>query len=60
MHKEVEKINQFEGEKRVEYLLTRIDEAMKNLDSIPKDIMSSQKNTDYYKLLKNLKKILRW
>lgn len=58
MHEEVEKINQFEGEKRVEYLLTRIDEAMKNLDSIPKNIMSSQKNTDYYKLLKNLKKIL--
>lgn len=58
MHEEVEKLNRFEGEKRVEYLLTRIDEAMKNLDSIPKDIMSSQKNTDYYKLLKNLKKVL--
>lgn len=58
MHEEVEKLNQFEGEKRVEYLIARIDEAMKNLDSIPKDIMSSQKNTDYYKLLKNLKKIL--
>lgn len=58
MHEEVEKINQFEKEKRVEYILTRIDEAMKNLDSIPKDIMRSQKNTDYYKLLKNLKKVL--
>lgn len=58
MHEEVEKINQFEGEKRVEYLLNRIEGAMKNLDSIPKDIMSSQKNTDYYKLLKNLKKVL--
>ena len=55
---EVQKINQLEKEKRVGYLLNRIDEAMKNLDSIPKDILGSQKNTDYYKLLKNLKKIL--
>lgn len=58
MIEEVEKINQFEGKKRIEYLLNRIEEAMKNLDSIPKNIMSSQKNTDYYRLLKNLKKIL--
>lgn len=58
MLQEVEKINQFEGKERVEYLLNRIEEAMKNLDSIPKSIMSSQRNTDYYKLLKNLKKIL--
>lgn len=55
---EVQKINQFERKKRVEYTLNRIDEAIKNLDSIPRDILSSQRNTDYYKLLKNLKKVL--
>ena len=55
---EVEKFNQFEGEARVEYFKKRVDDALKNLDSIPREIMGSQKNTDYYKLLKNLKKII--
>lgn len=55
---EVEKFNQLEGEARINYLRTRIENALKNLDSIPKDIMGSQKNTDYYKLLKNLKKLV--
>lgn len=55
---EVEKFNQLEGEARINYLRTRIENALKNLDSIPKDIMGSQKNTDYYKLLKNLKKVV--
>lgn len=58
MLEEVKKINQFDGKERVNYLLNRIDKAIENLDAIPKNIMSSQKNTDYYKLLKNLKKIL--
>jgi len=58
MLEEVERINEFEGNERVVYLLDRIETAMKNLEEIPKDIMSSQKNTDYYKLLRNLKKIL--
>lgn len=55
---EVEKFNQLEGEARINYLRTRIENALKNLDSIPKDIIGSQKNTDYYKLLKNLKKVV--
>lgn len=58
MLEEVDKINQYEGDERITYLKKRVDNALYNLDSIPKDIMASQKNTDYYKLLKNLKKIL--
>lgn len=58
MLEEVEKFNQFEGEARVEYFKKRVDDALKNLDSIPREIMGSQKNTDYYKLLKILKKII--
>ncbi|MBS5081449.1 MAG: serine/threonine protein kinase [Clostridiales bacterium] len=58
MLEEVEKFNQFEGEARVEYFKKRVDNALKNLDSIPREIMGSQKSTDYYKLLKNLKKII--
>ena len=58
MLEEVNKINQFEGSERIEYLLKRIEEALTNLDAIPKNIMNSQKNTDYYKLLRNLKKTL--
>ena len=58
MLEEVDKFNQYEGDERIIYLKKRVDNALHNLDSIPKDIIASQKNTDYYKLLKNLKKIL--
>ena len=58
MLEEVNKLNQYEGENRISYLKNRIETALENLDSIPKEIMSSQKNTDYYKLLKNLKKVI--
>ena len=58
MIEEVSKLNEFEGMARKQYLLGRIDDALVNLDSIPREIIGSQKNTDYYKLLKNLKKIL--
>lgn len=58
MIEEVDNFNQYAGEERITYLRERIDVALKNLDSIPKEIMGSQKNTDYYKLLKNLKKII--
>ena len=58
MIEEVDKFNQYDGEERIIYLRERIDVALKNLDSIPKEIMGSQKNTDYYKLLKSLKKIV--
>lgn len=58
MLEEVNKLNQYEGEKRISYLKKRIEMALKNLDSIPREIMGRQKNTDYYKLLKNLKKVI--
>ena len=40
------------------YLKKRIEVALETLDSIPKEIINSQKNTEYYKLLKNLKKVI--
>jgi len=55
MIEEVEYINNCKKEKRVEYLLERINDAIMNLESIPVEIISSQKGTDYFKLLKNLK-----
>lgn len=58
MLKEVEKINIYEGTNKISYIRNRIESALSNLDAIPKEIMGSQKNTDYYKLLKNLKKII--
>lgn len=58
MMKEVDELNQYEGEKRITYLKKRIETALEELDSIPKGIMSSQKKTDYYKLLKNLNKVI--
>ncbi len=58
MIEEVDKFNQYDGEERITYLRGRIDTALVNLDSIPREIMGSQKNTDYYKLLKNLKKMV--
>lgn len=58
MMEEVNKLNQYEGESRIVYLKKRIEVALETLDSIPKEIINSQKNTEYYKLLKNLKKVI--
>lgn len=58
MLEEVNKLNQYEGESRIVYLKKRIEVALETLDSIPKEIINSQKNTEYYKLLKNLKKVI--
>ncbi len=58
MLEEVNKLNQYEGESRIVYLKKRIEVALETLDSIPKEIIKSQKNTEYYKLLKNLKKVI--
>lgn len=55
---EVELLNKYEVVDRTNYILERIDKAISEFDSIPKEIMSSQKNNDYYKLLKNLKKVI--
>ena len=58
MLNEVSQINRLEKDRRIGYLLSRIDEAKDHLDSIPKNMLESQKNTDYYKLLKILKIVL--
>ncbi len=58
MLEEVGEINKHKKTSQGNYLLKRIDQAITNLDSIPKEIMGSQKGTDYYKLLKILKRIL--
>ncbi len=57
MLEEVDKINEYAGNDKISYLKGRIESALNNLDTIPKEILGNQRNTDYYKLLKNLKKI---
>ena len=58
MIEEVDKINECAVNDKITYLKDRIKSALNNLDAIPKEILGTQKNTDYYKLLKNLKKII--
>lgn len=58
MLEEVDRINEYAVNDKISYLRGRIQSALNNLDTIPKEILGSQKNTDYYKLLKNLKKII--
>lgn len=58
MLEEVDIINEYAGNDKISYLKGRIESALSNLDTIPKEILGSQRNTDYYKLLKNLKKII--
>lgn len=55
---EVEALNKLDNLDKIAYIVNRIDMAIGEFDSIPKGIMKSQKNNDYYKLLKNLKKIM--
>jgi len=55
---EVNELNQYEPNKRSGHLLKRINEALLILNSMPTNIIGNQKNSDYYKLLKNLKKVL--
>lgn len=58
MLEEVEQINEYGGNYKVIYLKERIESALNTLNTIPKEILGRQTNTDYYKLLKNLKKII--
>lgn len=58
MLEEVDQINEYGGNYKIIYLKERIESALSNLDAIPKEFLGSQRNTDYYKLLKNLKKII--
>lgn len=55
---EINSINSLDNNDRIPYVKQRIDDALNNLKSIPSSIISNQKNSDYYKLLNNLKKIL--
>ena len=56
---EVDELNKRDAETKISYLKDRIDNALSTLDSIPKTILNSQKNSDYYKLLKNINKVLQ-
>ena len=58
MHSEVDKINSLNEADRIPYVMQRINDAINNLKSIPTSIINSQKHIDYFKLLKNLQKIL--
>ena len=58
MLEEVERLNNYKGKDREDYLKKRVSEAIANLENIPKNIIKSQKNSDYYKLLKNINKIM--
>ncbi|MFA5570066.1 MAG: serine/threonine-protein kinase [Sphaerochaetaceae bacterium] len=58
MIEEVEKLNKYQISERRDYLIERLDTAISTFEEIPKKILSSQKGNNYYKLLKNLKKVL--
>lgn len=58
MIKEVEHINSIETDKKVEYIKNRIVDSIKEFESLPKHIMSRVKSNDYYKLLKNILKVI--
>lgn len=58
MLKEVDEIKRYKKEERMPYLKNRIEEALKNLDAIPEEILESQRHTDAYRILKKLNKIL--
>lgn len=58
MMEEADAIHRCKKEDRLPYLKSRLEDALKNLDSIPEEILESQKHSDAYRLLKNLNKIL--
>lgn len=58
MIEETSEINYIDNDKKILYIKDRIIDALYNFDEIPKQILGSQKNNDYYKLLKNLNKII--
>ena len=55
---EVEDINSVEPSKKLEYIKDRIRNAINEFESIPKNIISNLKSNDYYKLLKNILKVI--
>ncbi len=58
MMEEVEEINKIESENKRENIKKRIYNAIDEFENIPKSIMGNLKNNDYYKLLKNIIKII--
>ena len=57
MEEEVSKLNSISREKQLDYIKSRIDNAIEQFNKIPKEI-GTYRNSDYYKLLKNLQKIM--
>lgn len=58
MLKEVEKINSIETDNKMEYIRIRIEKSIIEFENLPKQIMGNLKNNDYYKLLKNILKVI--
>lgn len=58
MLKEVEYINSIETDKKMEYIRGRIEKAIIEFENLPKQIMGNLKSNDYYKLLKNIFKVI--
>ena len=57
MEDEISILNSIPRENQLEYIKGRIDNAVETFDKIPKEI-GTYKNNEYYKLLKNLQKIV--
>lgn len=57
MIKEVEILNSLDASEKLLYIKKRVEEAIENYDKISRDI-SNQRNSDNYKLLKNLSKVI--
>lgn len=55
---EVEGINSIEANKKLAYIKERIRNAINEFEKVPKSIMSNLKSNDYYKLLKNILKVI--
>ena len=55
---EVDALNTLSKADREDYFRDRINNAIDAFEHIPPNVMSSQRNNDYYKLLKNLKKVM--
>ena len=58
MKVETEQIARIDKSDRMNYIKSRISEAIEEFQNIPKTIMRSQSGNDYYKLLVNLNKVI--
>ena len=55
---EVYALNSIEADNKVRYIKDRIINAINEFERIPREIMGNLKNNDYYKLLKNILKVI--